>query len=154
VAGWLRPRWRSRVGRRSERGFTLTELMIALLVIGVLLAFAVPSYREQVVKTRRAEGKALIADVAARLERCYTRFNAYNNAACTPVVSVASEEGWYQMQAGAGTGDSTLAANSFTLRAVPQRAQADDDTRCGTLTMTHTGVRGQTGTPPEGYDCW
>lgn len=140
---------------RSARGFTLIELMVVVAIVGILLAIAVPSYREHLVKTRRAEGQALIAEVAARLERCYTRFNAYNHAACTPVVAATSEGGWYAVAApGAGAADSLVAANTFTLRALPQRAQATDDTRCGTLSLTSTNVRGQTGTPPAGYDCW
>ena len=122
------------------------RVVITLAVIGILLIIAVPSYREHVVKTRRAEGKALITDVAASLERCYTRFNAYDNAACTPVATAISENGWYAI-ATAGAGASTIATHSYTLRAVPQRGQATDDTRCATLTLTHTGVRSQTGSP-------
>jgi type IV pilus assembly protein PilE len=140
---------------RSVQGFTLIELVIALSVIGILLAVAVPAYREQVVATRRAEGKSLITEVAARLERCYTRFNAYDNDACEAVLGVTSEGGWYTVPvAGAGADQSTVAAQSYTLRAIPQRAQAEDDSRCGTLTLTNTGVRSQSLTPPSGYDCW
>ena len=142
-------------GARRARGFTLIELVIALVVVGLLLAFAVPAYREQVVSARRAEGKALITEVAARMERCYTRFSAYTNAACTGILPANSEDGWYTVPAaGAGADQSTVAAQSFTLRALPQRAQAEEDTRCGTLTLSNTGVRGQSLTPPAGYDCW
>jgi type IV pilus assembly protein PilE len=140
------------LARARRHGFTLIELMMVVAIVGILAAIAVPSSREHVVKTRRAEGKALVTEVAARLERCYTRFSAYNHASCTPVAEATSEGGWYATSVGA-TG-SVLAAQSFTLRAVPQNSQATDDTRCGTLTLTQTGVKGQTGTPPSGYTCW
>lgn len=136
-------------------GFTLIELVITIAVIGLIMAFAVPAYREQVVATRRAEGKALITEIAARMERCYTRFSSYTNAACTGMLGVTSEGGWYTVPiAGGGADQSTVAAQSFTLRAIPQAAQAEADTRCGRLTLTNTGVRGTSLTPPAGYDCW
>lgn len=141
--------------RRQARGFTLIELVIALVVVAILVAIALPSYNEQVIKSRRAEGQALLTGVAARLERCYTRFSSYTHASCAGVVAGSSEGGWYSVAPTSGSGaTSTVAAQSYTLLAVPQRAQASDDTKCANLSITHTGVKGQSGTPPTGYACW
>jgi type IV pilus assembly protein PilE len=133
---------------RARRGFTLIELMIVIAIVAILAAIAYPSYREQVVKTRRAEGKALLAEVSARLERCFTLHNAYNHADCAAAASADSDGGWYRVNA------DPLTAAAYVLHARPQRSQATDDTRCGTLTLSHVGQRGQTGSPPAGYDCW
>ena len=132
---------------RRVRGFTLIELMIVVAIVAILVTIAYPSYEEQMIKTRRAEGRAAMLEVATRLERCFTRFNAYNNAVCAGAASMRSENGYYQVSAGAVT------ATSFSLQAQPQLAQVKD-TKCGTLTLTSVGVRGQTGTPPSGYKCW
>lgn len=129
-------------------GFSLIELMVAVSIVAILAAIAYPSYEEQMRKARRAEGKAALNEVAQRLERCFTRFNAYNAAGCAGVADMTSETGWYRISA------SAMTATTYTLQAVPQRGQATSDTRCGTLTLTHVGVRGQSGTPPEGYLCW
>ncbi len=135
--------------RRSDRGFTLIELMIVVVIVAVLVSVALPAYREQVVKTRRAEGKALLADVAQRMERCFTRFNAYNNPTCVAAgTNIDSENGWYQVTLDA------VAATSFSLAATPQGHQATDDDRCGKLSLTNTGVKGHSITPPAGYACW
>lgn len=132
---------------RAVRGFTLIELMIVVAIVAILAAIAYPSYQEQVRKTRRAEGKAALSEVASRLERCYTRFNAYDHATCAGVANMTSENGYYQISA------SAIAASSYTLQAVPQQAQSSD-TRCGTLTLDHVGRRSQSATPPEDYKCW
>jgi type IV pilus assembly protein PilE len=134
---------------RYARGFTLLELVIAAIVIAILAAIALPSYTEQVMKTRRAEGQAMLTDMAARLERCYTRFSAYDNAACAGVVAGSSEGGWYAV-----SNTSSVTAQAYTLVVAPQKAQATKDTKCANLTLTHTGVKGQSGTPPSGYKCW
>jgi type IV pilus assembly protein PilE len=133
--------------KRQAGGFTLIELMIVVAVVAILATIAYPSYQEQMIKTRRAEGRAAMLEAATRLERCFTRFNAYNHAACAGIASIRSENGYYQVSANA------INATSFSLQAQPQQAQTKD-TRCGTLTLSSVGVRGQTGTPPSGYKCW
>lgn len=131
----------------TTRGFTLIELVIAVAIVGILVVIAYPGYEEQMRKTRRAEGKAALNEVAGRLERCYTRFNAYDHATCAGVANMTSENGYYEISA------SAIAASSYTLEAAPRKTQVKD-TKCGTLTLSHVGVRSHSGTPPEGYACW
>lgn len=123
-------------------GFTLVELVIALAVLAILMAVAIPSYRNYVVQTNRTIATAALNDTAQRLERCYTRFSAYNNAACTVAFPIQTEGEWYVV-----TG--VVDATTFTLTATPQGSQATSDTECGAFTLTHTGVRGAVGD-----DCW
>ena len=133
---------------RRPRGFTLIELLVVVAVVAILAAIAYPSYLEQVVKTRRAEGKATLNEVSQRLERCFTRFGSYLNASCTAAASATSENGWYAVST------SSVSATGYTLQAVPNPVQAAADAKCGTLTINHVGVRAQSGTPPGGYECW
>ncbi len=130
-----------------KRGFTLIELMIVVAVVAILAAIAVPSYTEYVTRTNRAEGRTVLLGTAQALERCYTRFNAYNDGACTVASSITSENGHYVVTA------PTLTATTFTLMATPQGAQATRDTKCANLTYTHTGLRDITGTGSVD-DCW
>ena len=128
-------------GVQSASGFTLIELMIVVAVVAILAAIAYPAYTDQVQRTRRADGKAVILDVAQRLERCYTQTNTFVGCLVFPL---ASPDGFYSL-------NGVVAQNAFTLTATPQGAQAAD-TRCGNLTLTNLGVRGASGTQPA--TCW
>lgn len=129
--------------RMRNSGFTLIELMIVVVVVAILSAIAYPSYTQYVERARRADGKAALLDVAQRLERCHTQSNTYVGCVTFPL---NSPDGHYTLPAPTGT---ALAVNSFTITAVPVRA----DPRCGTLSLTHTGVQGATGTLGAG-PCW
>lgn len=134
---------------RRVRGVTLIELMVAVAIVGILAAIAYPSYQRQVQQTRRTDGKSALLEAAQRLERCYTRFNSYNAGGCDVATDLASgfesPEGWYEI------GENGITATTFELVATPQDSQADD-TRCGTLRLTHTGGRDADGTASD--TCW
>ena len=88
-----------------------------------------------------------LLSMAGALERCFTRFNAYNNAGCgIATTNVPSTEGKYLVSA------SFASATQFTVSAVPQGTQAKD-TGCGTLSIDQANVRSKTGTKSVA-ECW
>jgi type IV pilus assembly protein PilE len=138
--------------RRKQSGITLVELMITVGIVGILAAIAYPSYRQQVLRGNRTEGKAELMEAAQELEKCYTRYGAYNNANCTARGTLTgagrpSEGARYQISLVAGGANPTT---EFTLQAVPQNGQEVDS--CGTLTVDQTGLRGSA--TPADTKCW
>jgi type IV pilus assembly protein PilE len=137
--------WWQRRARSS--GLTLIELMVVVVIIGILAAIAYPSFQEQVRKTRRADGKAMLVETAQQLERCYTRFASYNNVACGVALPAASDEGFYAVNTTA------LSASAFTLQATPQGDQVND-AKCGALRLSSTGLQGSQGADADANNCW
>ena len=137
--------------RRANAGVTLVELMVVVLVIGILAAIAIPSYRSYVLRANRTDAKTALMSYAGTLERCYTRDNVYNGPSCNTLglpQTVAS--GKYQIAADAGNGGIT--ATAYALKAVPLAGQVKD-TLCGTFTLDDKNTRGVTGTSTS-QDCW
>jgi type IV pilus assembly protein PilE len=129
---------------RSAGGFTLLELLVVMTVIAILASVAIPSYQQSVMRSRRADARVAMNAVATRLERCFTQFGAYDADECDIVSPADSPEGFYQVSV-------EREPAAWTLTAEPQGAQADD-TGCGTLSVTSTGVRSVTGDTPD--RCW
>lgn len=129
-------------------GVTLLELMIVVVVIGILAAVAYPSYREQVRRTHRADGKAALLQTAQQLERCYTRFSSYNNGGCAVALPFNSPENHYVISSVGAVG-----AAAFTLAATPQGGQTSD-VNCGVLRLTNTGIQGSLGVNADANNCW
>ena len=65
------------MSKSSTRGFTLIELMIVVVVLSIIMTIAVTSYRDSVLKARRAEAKADMLEMAQLLERYYTENNSF-----------------------------------------------------------------------------
>ena len=59
----------------SEDGFTLIEMMIVVAIIGILAAVAYPAYTDSVLKGRRAQGRAAVAQLIQQQERYITQRN-------------------------------------------------------------------------------
>ena len=69
--------------RRMNRGFTLIEAMIVVGIIGLIAAIGYPSYRDQVIKSRRAEGMGALLELADRMERHYSDAGDYRKIKMT-----------------------------------------------------------------------
>lgn len=130
-----------------QAGFTLIEVMIAVLIIAVLAAIAYPSYDSHVIKSRRAAAAGCLMERAQFMERYYTTNMTYVDA--PGPAQCPDLAGHYTVQV------DDVAARTYKLEAVPQGRQASKDTKCATLSLTHQGVRGASGSASDDpQQCW
>ena len=61
----------------KQLGFTLIELMIAVAIVGIIAAVAVPNYTEYVKRASRAEAAAALLDTANKQEQFFVDNREY-----------------------------------------------------------------------------
>lgn len=65
----------------SSGGFTLVELVVAVAVIGILLAIAMPAYNQYLIRANKAAAKAALLDIASRQEQYVMTAGSYGTLA-------------------------------------------------------------------------
>lgn len=146
----------------NAKGFTLVELLTAMVIAAILLAVAIPSYRTQTQKSRRTEAKTALLDLASREERYNSTNSAYSSTPAdlgysgTWPLKVGS--GYYQITACVAANTACAAdtgkGQAFLLTAAPVGAQAGD-TQCSSFTLDSTGLQKVTGSSSGSpSSCW
>ena len=131
----------------KQRGFSLIELMVTVAIVGTLAAIAIPSYNSYVRRSKRADAKVALTSLAQQYERCYTRYNAYNNGGCNVALGTPTPNKAYTIAADPG---GTNDAQNFAIMATPTGDQVKD-TACGTFKLNSAGVKTVTG---AATNCW
>lgn len=66
---------------RSQFGFTLIELMIVIVIIGILMIIAVPGYQDYVRRSKMTDATSQLSDLRVRMEQYYQDNRRYSIAA-------------------------------------------------------------------------
>jgi type IV pilus assembly protein PilE len=131
--------------RRSNRGFTLIEIMIVIAIIGIVMTIAAPSLTEYVKKGRRTEVAGLLSEQAQILERFYSKNNVY-----TGITGLSTGNDFYTIT------PTLLTDQAFLLTATRKTGTAMATDKCGDFTLTNTGVRNMVNATAglTTKDCW
>lgn len=142
-------------------GITLIELMIVVVVVSILAAIAVPSYRNYVLRAQRSDATAALLRVSAAQEKFYLRNNTYTTDVTAaglnlaPAAPLTSEHGWYTIGVAAGPSGDLTRDFTATAAVVAGGAQATDS-RCASFSINERGVRAAltSGNQDSTEECW
>ena len=143
---------------RAFPGFSLTELLVALAILALLAAAAVPLWQRQAQKARRLDATDTLMRIAVLQERFYFENGRYASELAAPPPAglgvTGTERNYYRLQL--QTTDSDAAAGfSLTATADPNGPQASDE-QCHEFSLDSTGQR--TSETASGEDstttCW
>ncbi|MEH6453302.1 MAG: type IV pilin protein [Psychromonas sp.] len=118
------------------KGFTLTELLIVIAIIGILVAIVLPSYQEHIRSSNRVVAKLSLTKLAQEFERTNARQGSY------PSSFSSLDTDTYTFSLAVSTND------TFTITATPIGSSASDE--CNVMSIDQAG---QT-TPSTPADCW
>ena len=142
-----------------QAGVTLIELMIVIVIIAIIASAAYPLYTQFVVRAKRSVGTTMLLQVADRQQQYFMDHKRYASSleslGFTSNPFMMNDQGALVADSdpnriyGISLSDTT--ATTYTATAEPQENQAEKDTRCASLTLTHAGEKGHSG---SGTKCW
>jgi type IV pilus assembly protein PilE len=120
--------------KKSHNGFTLVEMVIVILILGVLAAISIPSYREYVIRGHRRAAQAAMMEIATRQQQYFVANRTYATKAQLGYVLPDQVGDFYDYDIDLDAGPPP----GFEITFDSQGSQASD----GDLTLNSEGVKG------------
>lgn len=141
-----------RTSRGQVRGFTLIELVIAVAVVAILTAVALPSYRAYIIRGNIPEATSNLASKQVQMEQFFQDNRTYvGGPACASDTTTSRV---FDFSCTDGT--DVVAATTFTLTAVGKGTMAGFS-----FSVTQTGAKSTRAVPagsgwsqPSPNNCW
>jgi type IV pilus assembly protein PilE len=138
---------------RRTHGFSLVELLVAMVVLAILASLAISSYRSYTLRANRTDATTTILRISMAEEKYYLQNSQYTTdlVSAAPVglgIGATSPLGYYTLTVTAGTTGSI--ATSWKVTATATGTQLQDVAACQTMSIDGDGTR----TPADSSGCW
>ena len=127
---------------KKLKAFSLMEVIITLVIIGILVAVLTPAYNSYITKSQRSDAIKSIANLQVLEEKYRLNNTSYGSLAQLGATS-ASLSGYYTM------GISNVTASSYTITATAGSEQSSD-TGCTTMSIAYANGTSTKNVP----NCW
>ena len=125
---------------KNSKGFTLIELMIVVVIIGILAALAIPRFMRSTTKAKMSEARQLLKQVYTMQRAFRQENNTYTLNGATASAAAPNAFAAIGVEVGASARYSyamVAAVNTFTCTAT---ADLDDDATVDTWTIDQNGT--------------
>lgn len=130
----------------SQRGFTLVELMVVVLIVAVLAAVGIPQYSDYVTRGKISEATANLGSLRVKMEQYFQDNRQYVGGPCNPP---ASETKYFTYSC-----VTSSSPHSYTITATGVAAQGMGGF---IYTINEANVKATTGVPAgwtSSASCW
>ena len=143
-----------RLKARSESAFTLVELLVVMLILGLLAAIAIPAFFNQRIKAQDAEAKETAHTAQTALET-YATDNQGSYATADRAKLKAIEPTLSSATSGAGNITAlTVASNAYTITVTSASGNTFSVVRASDGSLTHPCGTAGSGGCPSGTGGW
>lgn len=142
-----------------QKGFSLVELMVVLVIAGVLAAVAYPAFTSYVQRSRRADAVALLSAVVQAQERYRTNQVEYARSLSALGITATTFTNHYTIDIGAVGNPATYTSGYVATASVASTSPQANDAKCATMGVQLEGsVLTYLATDAAGNDsrasCW